>query len=385
MPKGERFGTWPFYSSACRRDMDALLQKGGGLSAYRSNPKWPLGPVEGSWAWRLERLIEKQFDIAHAIVCSSGTMALMAGLRALNLKPGEIVTSPYTFSATAAAIRYMGHEPVFADIDPATFCLDPVSAATVVNSRTRAILPVDLFGQLADYDGLWKLGLPILSDSCQAVGALGKAATYRQAPFRGGRGGVIGVYSFNGGKQVPAGEAGAVVTQDAKYAERARGFISHMENWANAEIGINGRLNEPTALIAYHGMKDVLKRNAQRQKLAARLVERLRFETRIRTLPEPAGHALYVFPMVLAKGLDRVKFANMLRAKKIEVGEGYLTPPIHRYEAFKFCRTAPTPVVDELSEKSLVILSQVRPPATLSDMDWLADAIRVALDHGQVG
>lgn len=376
----DRWGTWPFYSPTCIADMTALLKKGGTLSAYKSNPNFPVGPAEGSWAWRLERLMEEQFEVSHAIACASGTMALMAAIQALELEPGEIITSPYTFSATAAAIRVMGHEPVFADIDPATFCLDPASVATVLGKRTRAILPVDLFGQMADYDGLWKLGHPVISDSCQAVGAVGKAPTYRHAPLWGGKGGLVGVFSFNGTKQCPAGEAGAVVTSDPVIASRVRGYISHVENWRAEVVGINGRVNEPTALLAYHGMKEVLKRNGERQALAKRVVDRLRGEARIKTLPEPHGHALYVFPLVLRADVNRAVFAAKLRERGVEVGEGYLTPPIHRYEAFKACRSAPTPVVDRLSSESLVIFTQVRPPASLRDMSYLADCIELALD-----
>lgn len=119
--KGEAkrdFGTWPRYSAACRRDVDRLLRKGGSLSAYRSNPDYPIGPAEGSWAWRLERHAEEMFGAKHVVACSSGTMALQAALFAMNLPAGsEVVTTPFTFSATAATIIRAGLLPVFADVD----------------------------------------------------------------------------------------------------------------------------------------------------------------------------------------------------------------------------------------------------------------------------
>ena len=117
---------WPSYSKECRRAVDDLLRKGGSLSAYRANPLFPTwtGPSKDSYAWRLEREIERKFGVRHAVAVNSGTAALHAALASLNLKDGqEVVVSPYTFSATASAILLSGGTPVFADVDPYTFCI----------------------------------------------------------------------------------------------------------------------------------------------------------------------------------------------------------------------------------------------------------------------
>ena len=367
MPKPERFGHWPRYSTACRRDMDRLLAKGGGLSAYRSSASFPRGPAAGSWAWRFERDAERIFNVRHVVACANGTLALIAALRALDLPPGEVITTPFTFSATSAAIRFAGHEPVFADVEPRTFCLDPDSVAKVVGPQTRALLPVDLFGARADYGKLRAFGLPIVEDACQAVGT--------------GMGchGDIAAVSFNGTKNIPAGEAGAVLTDRRDLAERVRRFASHGENWSHPEVGLNVRLNEPTALIAWHGLQELRERNERRRRLARVLIKELRGHAKIRILPNPAGPPLYVFPVVLAEGVDRARLADNLKRLGVEVGCGYLTPPISDYPAFKACRRAPLPVVIELSETSLCLFTQVRPPATEADMRWLAKAIRAAL------
>src|SRR3990167_1850161 len=363
-----RFGLWPTYSAACRRDMDRLLAKGGGLSAYRSNPHWPLGPVGGSWAWRFERDAERLLCVRHVIACANGTLALISALRALDLPPGEVVTTPYTFSATAAAIRFAGHEPVFADVDLRTFCLDPESVATVVGPQTRAILPVDLFGGLADYGKLRAFGLPIVEDAAQAVGAGTTACR-----------GDVAMLSFNGTKQIPAGEAGAVATDSRVLADRVRGFVSHVENWASPEVGLNARMNEPTALIAVHGLRALRVRNTARRRLARVLIEALKGIPAIRFLRDPVDHAYYVFPLVLTEGVDRAAFADSLKRLGVEVGCGYLTPPISSYPAFKECRRAAPPGGPALSERSLCLFPQARPPATEADMRWLARAIREAL------
>ena len=372
-----RFGLWPTYSAACRRDMDRLLRAGGSLSAYRGNPTFPIGPVGRSWAWRFERDAERMLGVRHVAACANGTLALMAAITALGLKPGgTIITTPYTFSADAAAIRLTGHEPVFADVDPATFCLDPKSVAEVVDGDTRAILAVDLFGRTADYVRLRDFNLPIIEDACQAVGA----ASEWGAPA--GTLGDIAVWSFNGAKNIPAGEAGAVVGNATEVMRLARGYLNHVENWPEASVGLNGRLNEPTALIAWHGLRALKERNRARRRLARALVRELANALGIAVLPNvvgPAVHALYCFPLVLAKGVDRARFAENLKRAGVEVNCGYLTPHIADYPAFKDCRRAPLPVVTELSERSLCLFTQVRPPATAADMRWLGKQIRAAL------
>ena len=387
--KGEAsrdFGTWPRYSRTCRRAVDRLLAAGGSLSAYRSNPNFPdwTGPSKGSWAYRLERLAEDTFSVKHAIAVNSGTMALMAAIKGLDLPRGsEIITTPYTFSATASAILYMGHTPVFADVEPLHYCLDPDSAERRITVKTRAIMPVDLFGGLADYGRLKRLGLPIIQDACQAVGT-SKKWLY----------GDVATWSFNGAKNVPAGEAGMLVTDNDDIAKRARLFISHGENFLQARprmlqdgdrdnIGINGRLNEPTACIAYYGMLEVEANNDRRRVLADELYGLLchRSELHLMGPDEIYHHALYVYPFRL---VDRTKisrrtFLERLKKLGVEAGGGYITPPLHKYGPLPAART-PLRTVEELSDQSLVLLSQVRPPATKADMRYVATCIEAALD-----
>lgn len=392
--KGEAtrdFGTWPRYSAACRRDVDALLRKGGSLSAYRSNPDFPVGPREGSWAWRLERHAEAMFSARHVIACNSGTMALQAAFHALALpKGGEVITTPYTFSATTAAIVHAGLTPVFADVDE-WGCLDLKSVDLVMRPTfTVAILPVDLFGRVVA-DRFHGLGVPVIEDACQAVGAIGAIGASGRLPA--GQNATVGAYSFNGAKNVPAGEAGALVTADDGLAHRARLWISHGENfgwshdgdnWGRAlAVGLNGRINELTACVAYHGLRSVLANNARRRELARVLRRRLSGRTDL-AFPDEDGHALYVYPIVLAEGVDRAAFVKGMRARGIEVGEGYVRPPLHQYPAFRQYQRIPLPMVEALSERRLCLLSQVRPPATIEDMRYLADSIAAVLD-GRAG
>lgn len=373
-----QFGKWPSYSPACQRDVVALLRAGGSLTAYRSNPDFPYGPRRGSWAWKAERLAERLFGIQHAVICNSGTMALQAGLWALDVPKGsEVITTPFTFSATPAAVLHAGLQPVFADVHPGTFCLTPDSVGRVASDKgTRATLPVDLFGRPTNW---WNyFNSPILEDACQAVGAYAGG-------LWAGRLGAIATYSFNGQKNVPAGEAGMAVTQAGDLAKRLRRFVSHGENWSHLEVGLNGRVNEVTACIAYHGLLAVKTRNTQRRHLAMELWRRLKDESRVRVLPpqEILGHALYVYPLVLRGGVDRAAFCQRLKTMGVATSAGYIRPHLGHYPAFTSAVRGPLPVVEELSESTLVLLLQIRPPATRVHMRYIAGAIKVALDGGK--
>lgn len=381
------FGQWPQYTPECRRDVDALLKKGGSLSAYRANKDYGAGPAKDSWAWRLEREIERKFGVKHAVAVNSGTAGLHCAIHGTLGRPrsgaDEVITSPYTFSATASAILHAGYKPVFCDVDSETFCITADTVKKAVTKRTAAILPVDLFGRIADTKPMRAFEVPIISDACQAVGANLKG-------LYSGAGADAGVYSFNGGKNVPAGEGGALVTNSDKIAEKARLLGNHACNFGTDWVGYNYRPNEVTCCIAWHGLRELKERNDARIDLA----HTLKVETVMRldigedrdkyvVLPHimPGGHkahAFYVFPFTV-HGIDRAKFIKQLVEKGIPASGGYITPPLHHYKAFRKYAKGPLPVVDELSFKTLCLLSHVRPPANEEDMIYTAKCIEEAL------
>jgi dTDP-4-amino-4,6-dideoxygalactose transaminase len=366
--------TWPSYSPACRRAVEVLLRKGGSLSAYRANPKFPswTGPQEGSYAYKLEREVEKKFKVKHAVAVNSGTAALHASLVSVLRGGGEVVTSPYTFSATASAILLSGYTPVFADVDPYTFCISKETVKRVITRKTKAILPVHLFGGLADVRSLRSFGLPVIEDACQAVGA-------RSGDGYSGTTGLAGAYSFNGGKNVPAGEAGMLVTNSDKVAESARLLMNHGENFHQKQVGLNYRPNELTACVAYHGLLELEERNQRRRDLVKELI----IHTDARwpalclgtTLPT---HVYYVYPFLL-RGFDRSKFIKRMARMGIPVGAGYITPTLDKYKAFRKYARGPLPVVEELSKKTLCILSTLTPDRELSYSKHVAECMRKAL------
>ena len=185
---------------------------------------------------------------AHALGVGNGTDALQIALMALGVGPGDEVVCPaFTFVATAEAAALLGARPVFADIDPATFNLDPERVADAVTSRTKAVVPVHLFGQMADLDAIRAAagGVPIVEDAAQALGATrdGRAA---------GTVGAIGTLSFYPSKNLGAfGDGGAILTTDADLADRVRAIANHgaERKYHHTRVGVNSRLDAIQAAI----------------------------------------------------------------------------------------------------------------------------------------
>jgi dTDP-4-amino-4,6-dideoxygalactose transaminase len=189
-------------------------------------------------------------DANDAIGCASGTDALLLALMALGIGPGdEVVTTPFSFFATAGAIHRIGARPVFVDIDPVTMNLDPDLTARAITPKTRAILPVHLFGQCAAMEPLWRIavqyGLSIIEDACQSIGA----------EYRGRRAGVlgtIGCFSFFPTKNLGgAGDGGLITTDDPELSRRLRRLRVHGDvgSYRHVEVGLNSRLDALQAAV----------------------------------------------------------------------------------------------------------------------------------------
>jgi len=192
----------------------------------------------------LERNIAAYSGTAHAVGVSSGTDALLVSLMALGIKPGdEVVTTPFTFFATAGVIVRLSAKPVFVDIDPATFNMDPAKLEAAVTKRTKAVIPIHLFGQCANMDPILDVarrhGLPVIEDAAQSIGAEYKGR-------KAGSMGTLGVLSFFPSKNLGAlGDAGMVITDDAGLSEKVRRLRVHgMEpKYYHSLVGGNFRLD----------------------------------------------------------------------------------------------------------------------------------------------
>jgi dTDP-4-amino-4,6-dideoxygalactose transaminase len=234
--------------------------------------------IMGAEVARLEEAVARLSNTAHAVGCASGTDALLLPLRALDLEPGdEIITTPFTFFATAGAIHNAGATPVFVDIDPGTFNIAPGAVEAAITPRTRGIIAVHLFGQMAAMEALLPLaerhGLALIEDAAQAIGARRKVAgSWRVA----GELGTVGTLSFFPSKNLGAyGDGGMMVTQDAALAERLRRLRLHggSTQYFHDEVGFNSRLDTLQAAVLLAKLPHLGAWSAARARHAARYTE----------------------------------------------------------------------------------------------------------------
>ncbi|MBR1603042.1 MAG: DegT/DnrJ/EryC1/StrS family aminotransferase [Synergistaceae bacterium] len=231
-----------------------------------------LGPEVKNFETHVENYLDLQPE--NAIGCASGSDALLLALMALDLKPGdEVITTPFTFFATASAITRLGARPVFVDVDPATYNIDLNQALNKINNNTKVFLPVHLFGQTVPiekiYDELKSRDIKIVEDAAQSFGAWRKV---NGSIARAGVMGDVGCYSFFPTKNLGAcGDGGMIVTRDAKLAARLRKLRVHGEGstYYHEEVGLNSRLDAIQAAILDVKLKYLESWNKQRRELAA--------------------------------------------------------------------------------------------------------------------
>ena len=218
----------------------------------------------------LEIALAEFVGTRHAIACASGTDALLLSLKTLSLEPGdEVITTPFTFFATAGAIHNAGGRPVFVDIDPPTFNLDVAQVESAISSRTRALLPVHLFGQMAPMEDLLALArkhnLAVIEDAAQAIGARQKVA---DRWCMAGALGSTGAFSFFPSKNLGGwGDGGMIVTQDAELADRLRKLRTHggTRQYHHEEVGTNSRLDSLQAAVLLAKFPRLAEWNAARR------------------------------------------------------------------------------------------------------------------------
>lgn len=320
----------------------ARVVRSGVLSAYIGAPGEMF--MGGTQVRSFEEKAADYFGVRHALGVNSWTSGLIAEVGALAIEPGdEIITSPWTMSATAMAILHWNAIPVFADIDPATFNLDPEAVRACITDRTRAIMAVDIFGQTADVAALRAIadehGIKLLGDTAQAPGAMYDGT-------HTGTGYDIGGFSLNYHKHIHCGEGGIIVTNDDHYAARMAMIRNHAESvikptdrsqLANM-IGYNFRMGEIEAAIASVQLDKLAGRVADRQRVAAALDTGLGGLAGLITpaVAPGATHVYYVYGMQLdlaVLGVTRTAVVDALRAEGVSlVGAGYQN--IHRLPIF---------------------------------------------------
>jgi dTDP-4-amino-4,6-dideoxygalactose transaminase len=307
----------------------------------------------------LERELAAQLDTPHVIAVSSGTDALLVVLMALGIGPGdEVITPTYSFFATAGTVSRLGATPVFVDIDPVTFNVDPAALAAAITPRTRAILPVHLFGLAADLAPILsaadQAGVPVIEDAAQAIGA-----RYRDRQV--GSFGLAACYSFFPSKNLGAfGDAGLVTTTDASLAREIALLRNHgaEPKYHHSRIGGNFRLDALQAAVlrvkAPHlgRWTDARRRNADRYR---DLFARAGVGASVELPQEPAGYR-HIYNQFVIRTARRDALRDRLAACGVGT-EVYYPVPFHRQVCFQGLASAAQafPVADRAAATSLAL------------------------------
>lgn len=398
----------PAYQSLGVQETRAVIKamKGPSLSGFigRAGNAFLGGP----YVKKLEKQFTDYFGIKHAVSFNSATTALHGALVALGIGPGdEVITTPYTMSATSSAILLQNALPVFADIEENTFCLDPLSIEKNITKKTKAIIVVNLFGGSADYKPILKLAkkhkLFIIEDNAQSITAIYKGKLT-------GTIGDIGIFSFNQNKIIHCGEGGILITNNDKWAFRAQLLRNHGEAVIDdlqskgiyeVIVGTNYRLVEPLAAIASEQFKKVELLVKNRIILAEYLTKKLGVFDWI-VPPRPlikSKHVYYVYPFRFLEkkiGITRQTFVDAMRAEGFALGVGYQKPlyllPLYQKKKifpnshFPFIskeyphdinyKKGICPTTERLYERELLFTTVCQPPQTQKEINLFIAALK---------
>lgn len=359
------------YDEALRQD---IARRVGEVFA---TGKFVMGPANDEF----ERSFAEEVGVAHAIGVTSGTDALLVSLMALNIGPGdEVITSPFTFFASAGAVARLRATPVFVDIDPLTFNLDPSRLEAAITPRTRAIQPVHLYGQCADMDSIQEIavrrGVTILEDACQAVGAT----------YRGASAGVLGnlaAFSFYPTKNLgAAGDAGAVTTNDPELAAVVRSLRMHGSSvtYHHDRIGGNFRMDAIQAAVLNAKLPRLAGWNERRRQIAARYAERFAEAAQQGSLvlPREADDRRHVYHQFVVRVPDR----DGVRARLSERGIGsavFYPIPLHLQDCFVDLGYHHGDLPESERAAKEVLALPVFPELTENEIDRVADAVLASI------
>lgn len=311
----------------------------------------------------------------HAVGCASGTDALHLAILAAGIGPGdEVITSPFTFIATAEAICYAGATPVFVDIDPRTFNVNPTSIEAAITPATKAIIPVHLFGQPADMEPIEaicrKHGLLLIEDCAQSFGA---TASGRQTGTIGG----LGCYSFFPSKNLGCyGDGGMVTCATAELAEKVKVLRNHGSKvrYHHSTIGFNSRLDDIQAAILRVKLRRIDEFNAGRRRVAHLYSELLKD---VAAVPFEDGKGIHVYHQYTL--LTDRRDAVMATLSERQIASAVYYPiPLHKQEVFAAtCAGVSLPVAEEVASRCMSL--PVYPEMPDDSVRLVAAAVREAL------
>ena len=340
--------------------------------------RFVLGPANEAF----EKAFAAEIGAAHAIGVSSGTDALLVSLMALGVGPGDrVITTPFTFFASAGVIARLNAFPVFVDIEPGTFDMDPERLEAAIGPRTKAIQPVHLYGQCADMPPILEIagrrGVPVVEDACQAVGA---SYGGRQA----GTMGRMGAFSFYPTKNLGgAGDAGAVATNDDETAKALRSLRLHGETtrYCHAQVGGNFRMDAVQAAVLTAKLPRLKAWNERRRAIAAKYGELLGGAERAGkiTLPREAAGRRHTYHQYVVRVRDRDAVREKLSAGGVATSVFYPVP-LHLQECFRDLghREGSFPVAEKAAKEvlALPIFAEMRD----DEVERVAEALLDAVD-----
>jgi dTDP-4-amino-4,6-dideoxygalactose transaminase len=334
--------------------------------------------ILGSEVEALERELAAFLEVPHAIGVSSGTDALLAALMAIGVDAGdEVITSPFSFFASAGSIARLGARPVFVDIDPATYNIDPVRLGQALTARTKAIVPVHLFGQSADMQPILDIatggGVPVIEDAAQAIGA-----RYHDRPI--GAMGTIACFSFFPTKNLGAfGDGGLVTTRDTAVARRLRAIRQHggEVKYHHETVGGNFRLDALQAAILRIKLPHLTDWTSARQRNAGRyeaLFAKAGLTGTI-VLPARAADRTHIYNQFVIRVPERDRLRAYLQSQGIGT-EIYYPLPLHLQPCFRALgyRTGSFPQAETAAGEVLAL--PIYGELSESQQTWVVEAIQ---------
>jgi dTDP-4-amino-4,6-dideoxygalactose transaminase len=337
----------------------------------------------GPFVTRFEEDFAVYCDCQHAVGVGSGTEALWFALLALGVEAGdEVITVPNSFMATAEAITYCGAKPVFVDVDERTYNMDPAGLEEVVTARTKAIIPVHLFGQPADMDPIMKFarkrGLFVIEDAAQAHGAV----------YKGRKVGTLGdaaCFSFYPGKNLGAfGEAGAVVTDNDELQDKVRILRDHGQTrkYHHSMIGWNGRMDGIQGAVLQIKLRHLEKGNQLRQSHAEHYNAALRNIEEI-VLPFCPSNVTPVYHIYAIRVQNRDEVVHSLTQEGIGSGVHYPVP-IHLQKAYRSLGHGPGsfPIAEKCAAEFVSL--PMFPELTSEQVDYVVQGVTQVVNTGVV-
>lgn len=332
--------------------------------------------AQGPKVQELESLFAAKVGVKHAVATSSGTTALHTMLLAHDIGPGdEVITSPFTFIASANSILYTGARPVFVDIDPVTYNINPALIEAAITPRTKAIIPVHLFGLSCEMDAIMTIaknhGLLVLEDAAQSIGAT----------YCGQQTGSFGTGSFSlyATKNITSAEGGMITTNDDQIAERCRVIRQHgmRRRYYHDEIGFNFRTTDIHAAIGVEQLKK-LDTFTQRRRENARILNEGLKGVQTPKAPDHCEHVYHQYTIRVPR-VVRDEFVDYLN--KNGVGSGVFYPiPIHKqapYVRLNYDQSLP----ESEAAAAEVLSLPVHPALTSADLETIITTVNGFISH----